>query len=944
MLIGPARQRCYPQMSTLSPLVFLSYSHKDETWKERLRPQLRALENIGRLTVWDDRRIDLGGDWYDEIEAAVDSADVAICLISPDYLASDFCVKEEIPHLLDRRRRHGMSLLPVLIRPCAWELVEWLAPLQMHPRDGRSIKEDFAGREDGVFADIAREVVRLTSSRQTQGHIVISPLPSRSVDSPKQVSLQRLPFTGAELFGRAAELRELDEAWSAPSVRLVSLVAWGGVGKSTLVNKWVQRLEAENFRGAESVFAWSFYSQGTGERVTSADVFMTNALRWFGDSAPTVGSPWERGARLAALARRQRSLIILDGLEPLQSRLDGERGTIKDPALSTFILELARAFDGLCLITTREPVGALEDLPGARKIDLELLSPEAGRALLRVSGVRGADAELEQAARDFGQHALALTLLASFIRQQPGRHIRSAGELAPADPSDAPGLHARRVLRAFEEWLGPGPELSVLRLLGFFDRPASDSLLGELRAQPVIRGLTESVVGLSELGWERVLARLQELRLVSRHSAVPEPELDAHPILREHFGDMLRRELPNAWTRGNARLYRHLVREGRKFSVTLEQLEPMYMAVAFGCAAGLHSEALDSVFHRRIQREDESHSSNYFSAHSANLASLSAFFAERWVSPISGLSIRERSYVLNEAGLALRALGRLTEAKYALRGALDADCARSNWRDAAIACGNLAEVYVLLGELPAALETADAGLAYAERGGHPDQDMNLWAMRGDVLHQLGRVSDANGAFLRALQQERAFEGERGRLRSVAALRYGDLLLAQNKLRAAAAVEVRSRERVTQSSTPFALGLLNLAKGRVVLARARAVPVDTTRLRREAASYLDLAVADFRRAMTHHYLPRALIARAEAQFACGDSQGAGSDLEEALAIAQRGRMALYEIDCHIALARLAFARGVPADSADHILAASAGVNSSSYARRSAELKVLWTMAP
>ena len=75
-------------------------------------------------------------------------------------------------------------------------------------------------------------------------------------------------------------------------------MAWGGVGKTTLVNKWLERLTADNYRGAQRVFGWSFYSQGTGERVTSADQFIAEALRWFGDPEPpparrgTKGSGW----------------------------------------------------------------------------------------------------------------------------------------------------------------------------------------------------------------------------------------------------------------------------------------------------------------------------------------------------------------------------------------------------------------------------------------------------------------------------------------------------------------------------------------------------------------------------------------------------------------------------------------------------------------------------
>jgi hypothetical protein len=71
------------------------------------------------------------------------------------------------------------------------------------------------------------------------------------------------------------------------------------------------------WRGAEKVFGWSFYSQGT-DRLSSSDEFIDAALRWFGDVDPKVGSPWDKGERLAALIKKQRTLLVLDGVEPLQ--------------------------------------------------------------------------------------------------------------------------------------------------------------------------------------------------------------------------------------------------------------------------------------------------------------------------------------------------------------------------------------------------------------------------------------------------------------------------------------------------------------------------------------------------------------------------------------------------------------------------------------------------
>jgi len=118
------------------PTVFLSYSHQDETWKERVSRQLRV---VGELEVWDDRRIAVGTDWYPEIEGAIERAQVAVLLISDAFLTSKFILGVEVPRLLQRRQTDGLTVLPVIVRPCAWQTVDWLAKIQCFPKDGRAL-------------------------------------------------------------------------------------------------------------------------------------------------------------------------------------------------------------------------------------------------------------------------------------------------------------------------------------------------------------------------------------------------------------------------------------------------------------------------------------------------------------------------------------------------------------------------------------------------------------------------------------------------------------------------------------------------------------------------------------------------------------------------------------------------------------------------------------
>ena len=203
--------------------------------------------------------------------------------------------------------------------------------------------------------------------------------------------LARLPVTGSDLFGREEDLAFLDDAWANPDVNIVTVVAWAGVGKSTLINHWLRRMAAEHYRSAELVFGWSFYRQGSSGETSSADEFIDAALNWFGDPDPRMGTAWEKGERLAKLIAHRRTLLVLDGLEPLQYPPGPQEGRLREPVLQALLRELAAFNTGLCVITTRLPVADIADHEhtSALRRDLEQLSSDAGAKLLRALGVKG---------------------------------------------------------------------------------------------------------------------------------------------------------------------------------------------------------------------------------------------------------------------------------------------------------------------------------------------------------------------------------------------------------------------------------------------------------------------------------------------------------------------------------------------------------------------------
>ena len=376
------------------------------------------------------------------------------------------------------------------------------------------------------------------------------------------------------MVGRDAELTRLDEAWSDGKTNILSLIAEGGAGKSALVNEWLTRLQADGYRGAERVLGWSFYSQGSKERATAADAFLDWALAKLDVKIDTTSASAKGEAIAEALidaprpacARRRRAVAAWAG--PASRPAQGPR-----PARFVAPLRRAppRADHSLIVLTSRVAVADIQRFKdgAAPVVDVERLSDEAGAELLRDNDVWGIDKELRAASHEFGGHPLALTLLASLIKETQNGDVRRRDHIRGllADADNPRHDQARRVMESYEkEWLADQPILlAILHCVGLFDRPASGDCLKALRAKPAIRGLTDALVGLSDEQWRHAVARLREVRLLAPVDPSDPEALDAHPLVREWFGERLKQTNEAAWKAAHSRLYDHLrdtTREG----------------------------------------------------------------------------------------------------------------------------------------------------------------------------------------------------------------------------------------------------------------------------------------------------------------------------------------------------------------------------------------------
>ncbi len=144
--------------------IFISYSHKDENWKEHVVTHLSALPDI---KPWDDRRIAGGKDWFIEITDSLDAADMAILLVSADFLASKFIKKEEIPRLLQRRKKEGLIVFPIILYNCAWKKIDWLNKIQARPKDEETLATGDKPACEAKLASIAEEIFDLLNKKKS---------------------------------------------------------------------------------------------------------------------------------------------------------------------------------------------------------------------------------------------------------------------------------------------------------------------------------------------------------------------------------------------------------------------------------------------------------------------------------------------------------------------------------------------------------------------------------------------------------------------------------------------------------------------------------------------------------------------------------------------------------------------------------------------------------
>jgi hypothetical protein len=346
--------------------VFVSYSHRDKRWLERLQVHLKPLVREGDIDLWDDTRIRPGADWKVEIDCALAAARVAVFLVSPDFLASDFIHDEELPVLLEAAEKRGTRILPVILNHCLYADSK-LGRFQAINSPDRPLEGLTKAGRDKALSDLARAIAAGLSADA----------PARASTEPKPTSNQKgaggsrkkAPSPSPEK--RHAEHQSFG-TWVLGGLLLLFLFAVFGFAPATLPD-YKHRILAVLAALLAGLFGW-FLSGDIGVRIEAlksrfGDVairatgglalFVVVLVWWLSPLAPVGDSTAENDIEPIAPAVQTLSSDIRDARgEPIagvQVSLPAFGRTVQSDDLGHFSLQVEAPHEATVELMARKP-------------------------------------------------------------------------------------------------------------------------------------------------------------------------------------------------------------------------------------------------------------------------------------------------------------------------------------------------------------------------------------------------------------------------------------------------------------------------------------------------------------------------------------------------------------------------------------------------------------
>ncbi len=537
------------QTAPSRPVIFICYAHKDNDDAEvrkrcldLLLMHLAPLQFDHDVLIWCDRALQIGDEWNPEILANLQSAKVAIALLSPAFFASSYIRTKEVPMILEQQDKGQTTLLPIMLSPClvaesqfryvdrnGEEKKRSLNDFQASNDMKRPLKGLPEHEQDAILLRVAQRVRGIITGKKSEVPIG-GELQNNTPDN--------LPRSTTDFFvGRAEALSDIHKRLQAGQrLAICAVSGMGGIGKTELALRYaLQYWKTGRDRGA---ICWLNARKGVDiEIVRFTRVCLDLTPPEFPDSESLVGWCWRQFPA-------DESLIVFDNVQDYQ-----EIAAFLPPDESRFKV----------LITTRSQI----DQAGVERLSIETLNPLAAYQLLyqTVNDDRRlleGQTIAEKLCEWLGYLPLGIQLVAKFLKLEPDLSLAGLWAELEAEVLKHDGLSAIELVF----------ELSWEKLSEAERQLAM--LLGTFAAAPMQWSWVEGAIEFCQVkapeqrGWERLKfwkarsqvpqqwclllepeaidlgrRRLIELSLLQR---VGERQHQVHPLLREFFAQKMTRE------------------------------------------------------------------------------------------------------------------------------------------------------------------------------------------------------------------------------------------------------------------------------------------------------------------------------------------------------------------------------------------------------------------
>lgn len=717
-----------------------------------------------------------------------------------------------------------------------------------------------------------------------------------SVAIREKVIWNNAPPSLPEWTGREQLLEEISTDWAEAKVRITGLIGFGGEGKSSLAREWVDQLLTDSSQPRpEGVFWWGFYER------RNVDEFFDAALNYMSGGkidVKKIPSANMKAQIVTSMLGAGRYLFVLDGLEMLQYQDGDMYGSIRSPDLKAFLEFFASPdHESFCLVTSRAPLMDMISFATYKHREVDRLSLQDGRDLLRKLGVKGRGEELDKVVKGWDGYALILSLLASYLKDHYDGDIAQVHNIPPPTAEEPRYDRVRRVLRQYDVHLDEA-EKAFMMLFSVFRRPVEkDAFINVFRKG----GLTLNVplAALDDFEFLDMVNQLVAYRILRFQTETA--KYTAHPLIKAHYSYLLEKG-----DLGQLRETHQIIKEYYLVKAqdmpdrpTLDELTPLIEAVHHACECEQFDKALD-IYRERIQTH-QWHLTKKLGAWETAQEIMRDFFPNCDVSQDPRISNYYMPWILNEIGLSLMIIGQVTLVEGIFQRSIKFNLEIKNWSAASATYENLSALYEVRGELDKSAEAAGKAKDMAIRAKRKDYERHSLACQARAAYLRGDMKRAKKAFQRAEEiQKNIFIGAQDdTISSILYLfstyginhaeylrRIGDNDYAKNVTEANLRISEQYRWAAEISACHRVLGDLFVDSG------------DEDKARN---NYF-LAIKIARALSDRKVIIEALLARGRWQARrLRDSAAALSDLTEAFDYARAGSYRLYEADIRIALA-------------------------------------------